>query len=106
MLLDGGTDDAEKDGADADLDGVAALGTLLACVLGAAEDAGLLLIETLEIFAEPGVVGVATLGETADNGEESVTVVVTVTSVVVVGAAKAGVASTSPQARVAMELLR
>lgn len=73
---------------------------------GGEEDAGLLLIEILEIGVEPGVVEAGGLDETADVGEEGLPAVETTTAVVVVGAAEAGVASTSPQARAAMELLR
>ena len=137
LMLDAGTKDAEKDGGDEDLAGVAGSGTLLAALLDAARDGadervagadgevdtgtlvtkvlnraggeadtGVLFVEILEIGVKPGVVGAESLGGAADDGEEGVPVVVTVIDVVVVGAAKAGVASTSPHARAVMELLR
>ena len=106
-LLDAATDGADERVAGAD--GEADTGTLVTKVLnraGGEADAGALFVEILEIGVKPGVVGAESLDEAADCGEEGLPVVVTVMDVVVVGAAKAGVASTSPQARAAMELLR
>ena len=110
---------------DAATDGVALSGALLAGLLdaagevdtstlvtevlngaGAEEEAGLLLTEILETGVKLGAVEAEGLDGTADVGEEGLTAVETATAVVVVGAAVAGVASTSPQARAAMELLR
>ena len=68
--------------------------------------AGLDSTADLETMTDVVVVGVESLGESADDGDEGLPAVETTTAVVVVGAAKAGVASTSPQARAVMELLR
>ena len=63
-------------------------------------------LPALETMTDVVVVGVESLGETADDGDEGLPAVETTTAVVVVGAANAGVASTSPQAKAVMELLR
>ena len=123
LMLDAGTNDAEKDGVagfatplvgllDAAKDGAEGeldTATLVTKVLdraGGGADAGVLFVEILAIGVKPGVVEVAGLDGAADDGEAGLPAVETTIDVVVVGAAKAGVANTSPQARAAMELLR
>ena len=105
LMLDAGTNDAAKDGAEGELD-TATLVTKVLDRAGGGADAGVLFVEILAIGVKPGVVEVAGLDGAADDGEAGLPAVETTIDVVVVGAAKAGVANTSPQARAAMELLR